>query len=147
MHKLAQITAFLVQQNLVAVEQIDSWVENPNIVPAGELRGDGIILYRQTYDAVISIERYPHKNHPAELLFALVCAWLMDNDADRDDIPTPQTDVDILDDETADVEITISFEEDVIGIEDPAGPIPFNGLNYRLADDVIDYAETGEVKT
>lgn len=147
MHKLAAITAFLVQQNLVAAEQIDSWVENPRIVPAAEVRGEAIVLYRQTYEAVISIERYPHKTHPAELLFALVACWLMDNDAEREQIATPQTEVDILDASTADIEITLEFEEDITAVEDPAGPILFNGKKYRLAIDVIDYAEEGEVRT
>ncbi len=147
MLKLKQLTTFLVQQNLVAAEQIDSWVENPQIIPGGEDMGTGIVLYRQTYDAVISIERFPHKHVAAELLFALVCAWLMQNDPDRQEIAQPTTDVDVLDDSTADIEISISFEEDVHGVIDPAGPIDLFGVNYRLADIEIDYAEQGEVTT
>ena len=147
MIKLQQLTHFLIQQNMVAAEQIDSWVENPQIIPSGEDQGTGIVLYRQTYDAVISIERFPHKHVAAELLFALVCAWLMQNDADRDEIAQPTTDVDVLDESTADIEISIAFEEDVHGVEDPAGPIELNGTHYRLADIEIDYAEEGEVKT
>lgn len=145
MVKLQQLTAYLVQQNLVAAEQFDSWVENPQIVPCGNVHGNGIVLYRQTYDAVISIERYPHQTHPAELLFGLVCAWLMTHDADRDEIAAPNTDVDVLDDSTADIEISISFEEDITAVEDPAGQIELDGVRYRLADADIDYAETGEV--
>ena len=148
MIKLQQLTEFLINLNLVAVEQIDAWVENPQIVPSGKSLGNGgIILYRQEYDAVISIERFPHQNHPAELLFGQVCAWIMENDGERDEVATPRTDVDILDDDTADIEITISFEEDVTAIEDPAGSIVLNGINYRLDAGVINYAETGEVVT
>jgi len=148
MLKLQQITAFLVQLNLVAAEQIDSWVENPQISPSGEDSGAGsVLLFRQTYDAVISIERFPHENHPVELLFAQVCAWLINNDSERDEIAAPQTDVDVLDDSTADIEITISFEEDVFGVEDPAGPIDVLGTRYRLDSELVNYAETGEVKT
>lgn len=148
MIKLQQITQFLVNLNLVDVSQIDSWVENPQIVPSGKSLGSGgIVLYRQEYDAVISIERFPHKNHPAELLFGQICAWLMESDPDRDEIAKPRTDVDILDDQTADIEITISFEENIEAVPDPAGTINLGGTLYRLADAVIDYAETGEVKS
>jgi hypothetical protein len=147
MTKLQQLTAFLINLNLVAAEQIDGWVENPQIIPSGKSMGEGILLYRQEYDAVISIERFPHKNLPAELLFGQVCAWLMENDGERDEIAKPRTDVDILDAETADIEISISFEEDVYATPDPAGTIVLNGVNYRLADALIDYAETGDVRT
>lgn len=71
----------------------------------------------------------------------------MQNDGDRDEIATPDTDVDILDDETADIEITISFEEDVHAVPDPAGTIVLSGQHYRLADVNIKYAEDGEVRT
>jgi len=148
MVKLQQITAFIIGLDLVAAENIDAWVENPKIVPRGKSMGDGgIVLYTQTYNAVIFIERFPHKTHPAELLFGQVCAWLIENEGDRDDIATPDTDVDILDAETADIEITISFEEDVLAVPDPAGTIVLAGINYRLADVVIDYADQGEVTT
>ena len=148
MLKLQQITDFLVQLNLVAAEQIDSWVENPQMIPSGEDSGaGGVLLYRQTYDAVISIERFPHQHHPVELLFAHISVWLMNNDSERDEIATPQTEVDVLDDSTADIEISISFEEELYGIEDPAGTIELFGTRYRLDSQLVNYAETGEVRT
>ncbi len=147
MHKLAAITAFLVQQNLVAAEQIDSWVENVELFPAGDERGNGVLMFRQEYTIGIEIERYPYKTHPAELLFALLSCWLMDNDSERDEIAVPKVDVEVLDDSIADLEITIEFTEDITAVEDPAGPILFNGKQYRLDVDLIDYAEEGEVRT
>lgn len=148
MIKLQQITKHLLSLNLVAAEQIDSWVENPQIIPSAKSLGQGtVVLYRQTYDAVIYIERFNHQAHPAELLFGCVCAWLMENDDDRDEIAAPRTDVEILDDNLADIEITISFEEDVIAVLDPAGLIELGGERYRLAGPVINYAESGDLRT
>ncbi len=148
MQKLALLTSFLVNLDLVAAEQIDTWVENPKVLPSGKMMGNGqLILCRQTYDAVISIERYPHHRHPAELLFAQVCAWLIENDTDRDEIAAPDTDVDVLDNYVADVEMTISFEEDIAVVEDENGPIHFQEKRYRLAAFEIDYAEEGDLKT
>ena len=148
MIKLGILHQFLINLDLVAAENIDSWVENPKIVPSGKnLSHDSIILFRQEYDAVFSIERFPHQKTDVNYLFGKLCAWLMENDGDRDDIPEPITDVDILDNGTADIEITISFTEDVEAIEDPAGTIVFNGKTYKLADAVVDVAEAGEVMT
>jgi len=148
MIKLGQLHAFLINLDLVAAEQIDSWVENPKVIPSGKkLSADGIVLFRQEYDAVFSIERYPHKKHDVNVLFGQLCAWLMENDGDRDDIPEPITDVDIHDNNTADIEINISFEEDVQAIEDVNGPISLNGKTYSLGDAVVDIADEGEVTT
>lgn len=148
MIKLQQLTAYLLNLNLVAAEQLDSWVENPQIIPSGKDLGQGsIVLYHQTYDAVIYIERFNHQKHPAELLFGCVCAWLMQHDADRDEIAAPRTDVEILDNGSADIEISISFEEDVIAVKDPAGHIEFGEDHYRLAGPIINYAESGDLRT
>lgn len=150
MKQLAAITSFLLDLDLVAAEQIESWVENPQMVPAGTVRiATGIVIYRQTYTAVIAIERFPHKRHPVELLFAHISAWLIDNDGDRfdDEDAKITTDVEIMDDNTADIEISIDFIEEVGMIEDALGTIMLSGKKYKLADIEIYYAETGEVST
>ena len=148
MLKLQLLTAFLINLDLVAAENIDSWVEDPRIVPSGSIvsgAAEGIILFRQEYDAVFSIERYPHQRHHVNELFGQVCAWLIENDADREEIAQPNIDVDILDDETADIEITISFTEDVTAIKDPAGLIVVGGETYSLGAVVVDVAEEGDL--
>jgi hypothetical protein len=150
MKKLAAITEFLLGLDLVAAEQIDSWVENPQIVPAGTVKtNDSLVIYRQTYTAVIIVERFPHRVHPAELLFAHISAWLMDNDGERFDNQDAKitTDVEIMDDGTADIEISIDFIEEVEIVQDSGGPIYLNGFHWRLAEAVIDYALTGDVAT
>ena len=139
MVKLQQITAFLVGLNLVAAENIDTWVENPRIVPWGKEITDG--------QMVLSFERWPHARHPAELLFAHVSVWLLENDEDRfeKELAMPVTDVDILDAKTADVDITITFEEDITAVIDENGPITFGGQRYRLDDAVISYVKEAEM--
>lgn len=150
MKQIAAVTSFLVGINLVDAVQIDAWVENLQIQSLGADQNAGnVTLFRQTYDAVITIERFPHKVHPAELLFGHLAAWLIDHDGDDVRLDgseaTIQPEVDVLDDSTADLIITIDFVEDVTAIEDAAGPITLNGKNYRLADPDHWYAETGEV--
>lgn len=150
MIKLEAITHYLLNLNLVAAENMDSWVENARFEGvAKDMGNDSMVLFRSHYTAVISIERFNHKTHPAELLFGHIVAWLIDHDDNREELELdqPTTDIDILDNETADVEINIDFVEDIEAIQDPAGPIYLNGVRYRLAPVRIDYALEGEVTT
>ncbi len=149
MIKLQQLTAFLVDLNYVAAENIDAWIENPQIVPRCKDLGEGqMIIYTQTYDAVLMIERFPHTRHPAELLFAQVCAWLVENDEERfdTDLPNPSIDVDVLDNKTADIDITIRFEEDITAVPDDNGPIMIQGEKYRLDNAVTSYVQESEIQ-
>jgi len=150
MRQLAGLTAFLVGLDLVAAEQIDAWAENPQAIPAGTVKGaNTIVLFRLKYDAMVVIERFPHRVHDPELLFGQVCAWLMEHDGDdiRSDNSEAviHTEVDILDDETADIIMTIDFLEDVTAYEDVAGPISLAGKHYRLDPGDIWFAESGDV--
>ena len=148
MQKIKDIIAFLINLNLVDAGQIVSFVDDPRIVPSGKVKSgdrESVLLYRQSYTATINVDRYPHEVHSAELLFAHVATWLLTHDKNRDEIAKPDINVEVLEDNTADIEISIEFEEDVYGVEDPAGSIKLDGKNYRLADPVVDYAETGEV--
>lgn len=149
MVKLGQLRAFLVGLNLVAAENIDSWAENIQFRGVFKDLGNGMVLFRQEYDAVISIERFPHERHPVEMLFGQVCAWLIDSDPEREDqgAGQPTVDADILGNGMADLDITIPFVEDVEAVPDENGPIIINGQKYALVNVTIDYAETGEVTT
>lgn len=137
MAMLKGITAHLLAANLVAAEQLDSWMEDGELQTASKNLGNGIRVCRQEYDAVIQIERYA--GDPA-LLFALVTTWVMDNDPDRVSLqlPEPTVDVDIIDDRLADVEITIRFSEPVDLIEDDAGPISYLGKRWFVSPVPVD---------
>lgn len=150
MKMLQAITESVLNLNMVAAENIDAWAENARFVGvAKDMGNDGMVLFRLHYTAAIVIERFPHQEHPAELLFGHVIAWLMDNDELREklELDPPETDIDILDNQTADLEINIDFVEDVEIIQDPTGPLRLNGERYRLAPVRIDYALEGEVRT
>ena len=146
--QLNNLTAYLVSLDLVAPEQIDSWTDNFKLEPSGKAtsRG-GFIAYRQTYDAVITIERWPHKHWPAELLFAHITTWLMDNDGNRPDKQDAavSVDIEVLDEFTADIVLGVTFCEAVEIMPDTDGTIFLNNSLFRLANVAIDYAESGEV--
>lgn len=154
---MTQLTALhqhLVNLDLVAAENIESFADEPRIVPSGKMETvitgvnqPGIVLYRQTYTATFFIERYPFNEHPVEELFGQVAAYLLENGNGTGEIPHPETDVEILDDNTADIEFSVEFEQDVYAVEDPAGPIVLRGKNYAITTPVVDIATEADITT
>ncbi|MGZ5620561.1 MAG: phage tail protein [Methylobacter sp.] len=154
MRQLAELTALLINLDLVAAENIESVADEPKIIPSGRTvtlptaaNAPGIVLYRQTYTAVINIDDYPFSEHPVEELFGQICAYLLEHGNGTDQIPQPETNVDVLDNDTANIEVQIKFEQDVYGIEDAAGTILLKGKKYKVANPEIDYALSGDVAT
>lgn len=146
--KLERITAHLLAANLVASEQLDSWMENGRLETASKYLGNGVRVCRLEYDAVITIERY---SKGPSLIFALVTTWLMEHDEDRHTLglPEPQVEVDVMDRDLADVEITIRFSESVDLVPDDAGLIRYLGTRYNVATvpvDVPDQVAVGDNK-
>ncbi|WP_020411000.1 phage tail protein [Hahella ganghwensis] len=130
--KLQQLTAHLLDRNLVAVEQLDSWMENGTLELADKSLGQGVRICRLKYDAVLTLERYPGD---PQTLFAHLVIWLSDHDPDRDreGLAPPDVEVDVNDQDTADIEIRVSFYENIDLVKDDTGDIAFNGESWRLA--------------
>jgi len=154
MKQLKELTALLIGLNFVSARKISGVADEPKIIPSGKiltldtgLNAPGIVLYRQTYTAVFNIDGYPFKKHSPEELFGQISAYLLTNGNGGDEIPEPGINIDLLDNDTADIEIHIGFTEDVYGVEDPAGTIPLKGKLYRVADPEIDYVLSGDVAT
>lgn len=139
--KMKTLADFLRSRNLFAPEQFDYWMENGTAEYATKRHGQGIVLCRFRYDAVLSVERYARS---ADLLLVLLSAWLLDNDGEReqDELPMPSIDVTPLDDVAADVEISVTFIEELTLVEDPEGNVPFNGKVWMLQDLVNNVADS-----
>ena len=92
------------------------------------------------YEAVINLERYPYDG---PTLLALVLAWLAEHDADRatQDLEDPKITVTLNDGDSSDIELDIYFEEYLAVIEDPAGPIKFEGKRWSMAPTVLTPAQ------
>lgn len=143
MKKMAALRAFLESTNSFHKNQFDAWVENIEQTSRGKFEGNKVLLYTSEYRAVYSIERYAFCKYPIELFHARLITWLADND-DRSDMDEkePQIAVDLLDDETADIEITLMFEEDVYIAPSEAGPIEYAGQRWALDDPDYDVAQS-----
>ena len=78
---------------------------------------------------------------------ALVGSWLEGNDTDRDryDLPAPKFDISMLDNDLADVEITLEFVEPQYLAEDPNGEIEAFEKTWAFVPFDLWVAEHGEV--
>ncbi len=140
MRKISALVAHLRDATGLPLENFHAYADKGDVAPSGKHLGtvlaedDGpareqVEIGVWKYDAVIQIERYPGDG-PA--LLAIVLAWLEDNDPDRDGLSDPEVDVDVNDLVTADVELSVEFEERIIVIEDPAGGIYFRGRRWNV---------------
>lgn len=114
MKQLKALSDHLRDLQLIDDDRFDSWAEQGSLEPSGRKVVDGFepvtLAYRLQYTAVLSWEGF---THDAYQLFAEVVQWLTLNEYDFDDLGMPSFDVELVDNEAADIELTISFEEAV----------------------------------
>ncbi|MNJ19132.1 P2 phage tail completion protein R (GpR) [compost metagenome] len=142
MNKLRALTAYLLEQNLVHQEQLESFTEQVTLDLIWKPSESGMHMGDMRYRAVLVMERFA--NSPV-LLMALVGAWLESFDPDRDGLPAPNFAVEPLDNDLFDVELTLEFEEAQHLSEDPDGPIKVGDKSYGLNQFELWTADQGEV--
>ncbi|WP_158175023.1 phage tail protein [Grimontia hollisae] len=147
--KLQHLTEYVVKvlNTRVLDNNIDAWQENAKIVINGDDRGHGIRIAEWQYNAVVSIEGYPHHLLDPRYLLAAVACWISEFDTERADLELqdPTLAIDILDDDTVDVTIELELSEPIEMIPDPNGLIVFQGETYRVQTVPIDVAEEAEI--
>lgn len=143
MNKLRTLTTFLLERRLVAPEQLDSWAEQVTLNLTWKPDLDGLHLGDMRYRAVIVMERFA--DHPGRLM-ALLGSWLENHDPDRtDDLPAPTFDIEQLDNDLADVELTLEFIEPQYLAEADDGEIEAFGKRWAFVPFDLWIAEHGEV--
>lgn len=109
--------------------------------------GQGLNIMVMNYDAEIYIERFPFKKFGVATLYAMLGAWLMDNDnRDEFDLGDPEVEVVIEDENNAELLITVEFREPIMVIEAENGLIEFRDKNYIIAPYEIWVAENFEME-
>jgi hypothetical protein len=142
MTKLKALTAYLIERQLVAPEQLDSWTDQVNLELIWKPGEQGMHMGDMKYTATIVLERFA--DHPGRLM-ALIGSWLETNDDDRDDLQPAQFDITMLDDDLADVDIKLEFTEPQYLAEDPDGEIIAYGTTWSFVPFDLWVAERGEV--
>ena len=149
--KLEHLTEYIVSHlnSKVLDNKIDAWQENGSIVPSGEDRGnDGYIACYWKYNAVISVEEFPHRLLDPRCLLALVACWLSDHEEERNEqeLEDPTLSVDVISSELADVSIELELMEPIELVPDAeAGMITWRGIKYRVQAVEIYTAEEAEL--
>lgn len=142
MNKLRALTTFLIERSLVLPEQLDSWAEQVTLELVWKPDVGGLHLGDMRYSAVIVLERFA--DHPGRLM-ALLGSWLEQHDANRDDLPAPSFDIEQLDNDLADVELTLEFVEPQYLAEDEDGEVKAFGKRWAFVPFDLWIAEQGEV--
>ena len=137
---LQNLSHHLLEHTGLSREQIYATADNGRIMISGKDLGHGQEICRFKYDAVITLERYAGD---ARVVTALIASWLMEHDHDRDylGLADPEVNADLNDDQTADVDITVEFNESIQLVEDDKGPIAIGDTRWSVQDAPIDVAE------
>lgn len=151
MRKFTALTEHLIAFTGLPRENFRAWADLGRPEPTGRHLGilvgengeperEQVEVCIWVYNGIIQIERF---QGPGTLLIAEVMAWIQDNDPQRDhtNLAPPEINIEGNDAFTGDIEISIDFEERLVILEDPAGPISFNGKKWRLAEPEIVPAE------
>lgn len=144
MDKLRALTRHLIERNLVNAEQLDSWAEQVNLTLIWKLEEHGLYMGDMRYRAIIVMERFA--GNPSRLM-ALLGAWLVSHDPDRhlDALAAPTFDIEQLDADLADVEMTIDFLEPQYLAQDNAGEIEAFDTTWSAVPFDLWVAEQGAV--
>jgi len=140
--KLQALTAYLIERQLVAPEQLDSWTDQVQLELIWKRDTKGMHMGDMNYSATIVLERFA--DNPARLM-ALVGSWLENNDEDRDGLPATVFDITMLDNDLAAVDIKLQFSEPQYLTEDPDGEIEAFGQTWAFVPFELWVAEKGEV--
>ncbi len=140
MKKIQALHQFILGLNLVAADDVDSYVDKLTLTPSG--RPDSVnmtdrVLADTRYTATFYLSGYPFNRHPIERLIAQLSAWLLDYDDERKESAELSITVDVLDEhgnvaDVANLEFDVVFDERVVITPDDGGDIAFNGMNYSL---------------
>ena len=144
MIKLRALTTYLIERRLVESEQLDSWTDQVNLELVWKPDVGGMRMGDMRYSATIALERFA--DHPGRLM-ALVGSWLENYDQERDELPAAKFDITMLDNDLADVDITLEFIEPQYLAEDPQGEIEAFGKTWSFLPFDLWVAEQGEVSS
>ena len=119
---LKSLDQHLRDKQLIDDDSFDSWSEDGSLEPSFETVRSGVepvmLALRMRYTAVFSWEGFTGS---AMDLFLTIMVWLSDQDYDFDELGEPTFDAEMVDNQSADVEISISFIEAVHAKKDDNG--------------------------
>ncbi|WP_411705643.1 phage tail protein [Edaphovirga cremea] len=148
MSQIESLTDFLTENMPPrAMHQFVSEIQDATLPPAAKALGLGqrrLGIFR--YNAALSWGRFPFRECPPALVYALLYAWIEQYRNplyDEMRLGAPDVDIEFDDEMTGSLSIVIELADEVTVIEDPEGPIPIGNKRYRLANPDIWTAKRG----
>lgn len=148
--KLQQLGEHLLKslKPVIKTNDIDAWQERGTLIINGEDRGEnGYQVAKWKHTGVIAIENFPHRRIAAYSLLAMVAAFLIDHDSERDlyQLADPEIDIDEISSDNATVLIDVELIDNIELIPAADGPIFFNNSRYNVNIAPINLAENVDV--
>ncbi|MFD0965987.1 phage tail protein [Seminibacterium arietis] len=143
-----RLTAFIAEQLPSRYKNnLYSWIEDGEIIDEGQqLTEQGEVLAFLKYNAVIWLEQFPFKQIDPAVIKVNLLHWLKQNDPYRYRVESAVNfDIEMLDDNTADLVFNVQCFEPMEAVEDENGNIYANGKKYRL--DYINIYTAEEIAT
>lgn len=149
MSQLSQLTDFVKSHLPDRVDEFDSWMDNQKITRSEKGLGKGQRrLGVTTYDGVLEFDKFPYRQCDPALLFGLVLIWLVEGANDlRDEmrLDDPDVEVELYDEESALVMITVPLVDEIVIAPDENGAIPMDGQRWDIVDPIFDVAESAAI--
>lgn len=138
-----QLTEFLLTQLPTRYHRnFYSFMQNGKLINEGrQVTETGVEVAQIEYQAVLYFDQLPFKEINPYNLLGLIQIWLNEHDDwDYRSFETPFN-IDILDDSTAELDITLTFREPITAVQDEAGNVLINEVKHRF-DEIEVYTAT-----
>lgn len=126
-----------------------SWIEDGKLIDVGrQVTDNGLEVCHLRYSGVFHFEALPFNEISPAYLMAFIQTWISENDPLRDALDESEIDFDleIIDDNTADLIFTIHFREPLTAVKDEGGALEIEGEHYRLDEIEIYIADEIDVE-
>lgn len=146
MQKLEALKNYLAEKTDVAADAITAQLKSMVLKPQGSDEGNQVLLHVLNYQASLSLIGFPYQAVDIARFNAHLMTWLAEQD-DREGIEEafPTITLDLQDAQTANLELSLAFEEDVYITPSAEGEIEYGGKMWVLGTAEMDLALSAEV--
>lgn len=143
MSQLTDLVSFMKQhlpKELFIGQKFDSFMNNVELErTVKKITEDQYQIAIMSYDAVLSFDAFPFSKVPPDLVFVLVNVFLEQakEQFEREFVENPSLDIEIIDDDTADIIISIKLIDKLTIVADKDGEIPFLNRRFKIAEPII----------
>ncbi len=149
MSQLTQLTDFLNGALPTRVRGFDSWMDNQKLTVSNKALGNGQLRIGLTsYDGVLEFDKFPYRQLDPAILYALILVWIAEYaNTLRDELQLadPDIEVELYDEESALIFITVPLVDEIAIAPDTAGAIPSEGQKWSVVTPLYDVAESAEI--